>query len=68
MPLEERLERLEGRRTAVDVAQEILKISRRCKALPEADQRDADEILGYDEGNFRDFGSGVVNGGNCRVG
>jgi antitoxin VapB len=50
--LEERLERLQGRRTAVDVAQEILKISRRCKALPDADRRDADEILGYDEGGL----------------
>ena len=47
--LEERLERLEGRRNAGDVAQEILKISKRCKALPEADQRDADEILCHDE-------------------
>lgn len=47
--LEERLERLKGRRTAIDVAEEIMKISLRCRALPEKDQRSADVILGYDE-------------------
>jgi len=47
--LEERLERLKGRRTAFDVADEIMRISHRCRALPERDQRCADEILGYDE-------------------
>jgi antitoxin VapB len=47
--LEERLERLKGRRTITDVAEEIMQISLRCRALPEKDQRSADEILGYDE-------------------
>ena len=47
--LEERLERLKGRRTATDVAEEIMKISLRCRALPDKDERSADEILGYDE-------------------
>lgn len=47
--LEERLERLKGHRTTTDVAGEIMKISFRCRALPEQDQRSADEILGYDE-------------------
>ena len=47
--LEERLERLKGRREATDVAEEIMKISLRCKALPEVDKRSADEILDYDE-------------------
>ena len=47
--LEERLERLKGRHTATDVAEEIMKISLRCRALPEKDQRGTDEILGYDE-------------------
>jgi antitoxin VapB len=47
--LEERLERLKGRRTITDVAEEIMKISLRCRALPENDQRDQDEILGYDQ-------------------
>ncbi|MFZ2446593.1 MAG: type II toxin-antitoxin system VapB family antitoxin [Syntrophobacteraceae bacterium] len=47
--LEERLQRLKGRRTATDVAEEIIKISLRCRTLPDKDQRGADEILGYDE-------------------
>jgi antitoxin VapB len=47
--LEERLERLKGRRTTMDVAEEIMKISLRCSALPEKDQRSEDEILDYDE-------------------
>ena len=47
--LEERLQRLKGRRTATEVAEEIIKISQRCRALPDKDQRGADEILGYDE-------------------
>jgi antitoxin VapB len=46
--LEERLERLRGRRTTTDVAHEIMKISQRCSGLPDLDQRAADEILGYD--------------------
>ncbi len=45
--LEERLERLRGRRAAPDVAREILRVSERCRALPDLDQRPADEILGY---------------------
>ena len=47
--LEERLQRLKGRRTATDVAEEIMKISLRCRALPEKDGRSAEEILDYDE-------------------
>lgn len=47
--LEERLERLIGRCTATDVAEEIMKISLRCRSLPDRDRRGADEILGYDE-------------------
>jgi antitoxin VapB len=47
--LEERLERLKGRRTTTDVAEEIMKISLRSRALPEKDQRIIDEILDYDE-------------------
>ena len=46
--LEERLERLRGRSTATDLAEEILRISKRCSALPDEDQRSADDILGYD--------------------
>ncbi len=47
--LEERLERLKGRGTAPNVAEEIMEISLRCRALPEVDRRSADEILDYDE-------------------
>ena len=47
--LEERLLRLSGRRTATDLAEEILRIGSRCAALPDVDTRTADEILGYDE-------------------
>ena len=46
--LEERLERLQGRRTVPDTASEIMKISERCRALPDRDPRTPDEILGYD--------------------
>ena len=52
--LEERLERLKGRRSSPDLAEALMQISRRCAALPDLDTRDADEILGYDEnGAFR---------------
>ena len=47
--LEERLERLQGRRTITDVAEEIMRISIRCRALPEIDPRSADELLSYEE-------------------
>ena len=46
--LEERLERVRGRSTSVDLVEELLKISKRCSAIPDRDQRSADEILGYD--------------------
>ena len=46
--LEQRLERLHGRSTAIDLEEELLKISKRCSVIPDLDQRSADEILGYD--------------------
>ena len=46
--LEERMERLKGRRQFSDMAEEIMKISRRCSQLPDHDKRSAEEILGYD--------------------
>ena len=46
--LEERLERVRGRSTSVDLVEELLKISKRCSAIPDRDQRSADEILDYD--------------------
>lgn len=52
--LEERLERLKGRRSAPDLAARLLAISKRASSLPDLDQRPADEVLGYDEhGGFR---------------
>jgi antitoxin VapB len=52
--LEERLERLKGRRSAPNLVETLLAISRRCSALPDLDTRSTDEILGYDEaGAFR---------------
>ncbi len=52
--LEERLERLKGRRTAPDLAETLMAISRRCSSLPDLDTRTVDEILGYDDkGAFR---------------
>ena len=47
--LEERLMRLKGRRSTTEIADEIMKISIRCRTLPERDRRGPDEILGYDE-------------------
>jgi len=47
--LEQRLERLRGRRTISDTAQEIMKISKRCSSLPDQDQRTPEEILDYDQ-------------------
>ncbi len=47
--LEEKLERLRGRKTATDTAQEILRISKRCSALPDLDTRMPEEILGYNQ-------------------
>jgi antitoxin VapB len=46
--LEERLQRLKGRRTARNLAVEIGRISKRCSALPDMDDRTPGEILGYD--------------------
>ena len=45
--LEERLQRLRGRSTTIDLAEEIMKIGTRCSEIPDKDQRSADEILGY---------------------
>ena len=47
--LEERLERLRGRRKALDTVKEIMNISARCRRLADVDDRSAEEILGYDQ-------------------
>ena len=46
--LEERLERIRGSRTAPTTFQSIMEVSRRCRALPDQDERSPDEVLGYD--------------------
>ena len=46
--LEERLQRLRGRSTVIDLAEEMMKISKRCSEIPDQDKRSTDEILGYD--------------------
>jgi hypothetical protein len=52
--LEERLERLKGRRSVPDPVGTLMEISRRSSSLPDLDTREAEEILGYDEkGAFR---------------
>lgn len=53
--LEERLERLTGRRQTPDRFAALLEISQRCGSLPDLDSRTADDILGYGEqGQFSD--------------
>ncbi|MEI6725524.1 MAG: type II toxin-antitoxin system VapB family antitoxin [Actinomycetes bacterium] len=47
--LEERLARVEGRRTPADKLALAGAVLRRVDALPVLDDRSADEILGYDE-------------------
>lgn len=47
--LEERLQRLRGRKSSNSLEQEILTISRRCRELPDLDNRSPDEILGYNQ-------------------
>ncbi|MBT3747977.1 MAG: type II toxin-antitoxin system VapB family antitoxin [Chloroflexi bacterium] len=49
LSLEERLNRLKGRKTTIDLKQEIMLISDRCKSLPDIDPRTPNEILGYDQ-------------------
>ncbi|HLG43944.1 MAG TPA: type II toxin-antitoxin system VapB family antitoxin [Nitrospirales bacterium] len=45
--LEERLERLRGRKAGRDLADVIMDISRRCSSLPDVDARSPKQILGY---------------------
>jgi len=47
--LENRLENLKGKKTIIDVEQQILTISQRCNTLPDMDNRTDEEILGYNK-------------------
>jgi antitoxin VapB len=46
---EERLKRVRHAQAGGSLADEILKIGRRCASLSDLDIRQADEIIGYDE-------------------
>ncbi|HEX5099522.1 MAG TPA: type II toxin-antitoxin system VapB family antitoxin [Polyangiaceae bacterium] len=53
--LEERLERLSGRRRGPDLATSLKRIAERCQALPDRSKVSPDEILGYDaHGTFEE--------------
>jgi antitoxin VapB len=47
--LRERLQRESGRVGGEDLADELMRIGKRCAALPVLDPRGPDEILGYDQ-------------------
>ncbi|MCK9248390.1 MAG: type II toxin-antitoxin system VapB family antitoxin [Solirubrobacteraceae bacterium] len=47
--IDERLERIRGRRVTPDLAAELDAIAERSGALPVLDRRTADDILGYDD-------------------
>lgn len=47
--LEERLRRVGGKRQKIMLLEELSAIRRRCAALPVLDDREPDDIIGYDE-------------------
>lgn len=47
--LEERLEKIEGKRAYGGLGEELTRIAERCARLPDNDPRSAEEILGYDD-------------------
>jgi len=46
--LEYQADALRRRKASPDMIEEIMRISRRCSAIPDRDTRSPDEILGYD--------------------
>ena len=52
--LEERLERLRGRRATASAVQEIMAISQRCRSLPDKGQCSPEEILEYNQSGVFD--------------
>ena len=50
--LEDRLEKLQGRRNPNNLLKEIREIGNRCASLPDIDNRPTDEILGYNENGY----------------
>lgn len=59
--LQDRLQRVRGRRHARRLPEEVADILQRMDALPTLDQRTEDEILGYDENGVP--GTGIPKGG-----
>ena len=49
--LEEKAERLKGKKSITDTFGKIIQISKRCSTYPDKDKRSADEILGYNKKN-----------------
>ncbi len=47
--LEERLLREEGKSKIANLKDDLIEIGKRCAALPDCDERTADEIIDYDE-------------------
>jgi len=47
--IEDRLERMQGKRATMDLTAEVMKIAERCSRLPDLDPRAPDGILGYDQ-------------------
>jgi antitoxin VapB len=47
--IEDRLERIQGKRVAMDLTAEMMKIAERCSRLPDLDPRTPEQILGYDQ-------------------
>ena len=60
--LQDRLQRVRGRRHAQRVPEEVADILQRMDALPTLDNRPEDEILGYDENGLP--GRSVPKGGS----
>lgn len=61
--LQDRLQRVRGRRHAKGLPEQVADILQRMDALPTLDERTEDEILGYDQGGIpaslpKDGGSG----------
>lgn len=54
--LQERLERLRGRRRVNSLLEDILEISVHCRNLPDIDMRTPEEILGYGEHGVSNHG------------
>ena len=46
--LQEKLLRVQGKHSPLELKEDLLKIGKRCAALPSKDKRSANKIIGYD--------------------